>query len=232
MRGLIWLLVVLMLLLIGNIIAYSASEEYRFFLKKLKYPEEVVYEDTNTVDDSERYISIWGDSSSGWGLRAQDDIESNSIEGMTFLDALSGKQVIKKDTRELPDTSASEEYFLWLFSTFNPGKLETYSNTFGITTEYPDPYHEWYSAGVSIYAFSTKTYDEVRNIFLAISYDASFELNEVNNFGQRSLYINLDEAIDDNHVRIVLEYENRVFWLKIRKDRYNEVKEILSALSV
>jgi len=40
-----------MLLLIGNIIAYSASEEYRFFLKKLKYSEDVVYEDENKVDD-------------------------------------------------------------------------------------------------------------------------------------------------------------------------------------
>ena len=227
MRGLIWLLVVLMLLIIGNIIAYSASEEYRFFLKKLKYPEELVYEDTGLIDDSERLLG-W-DSSSWWSQRAV-DVEPSSTEWMTFLDALSGKQIIRKDEKALPDTTASEEYFLSLFSTFNPGKLETYSNVFGVTTEYPDPFHEWYSAGVSIYAFSTKSYDEVRNIFQAISFDASFELNEVDNFWERSLYINLDEAISDNHVRIVLEYENRAFWLKIRKDRYNEVKEILNAL--
>lgn len=44
MRNTIRFLVILLALLITNIVAYIGSEDYRFFLKKLKYQEEVVYD--------------------------------------------------------------------------------------------------------------------------------------------------------------------------------------------
>jgi len=64
---------------------------------------------------------------------------------MTFLDALSGKEVVEKTEKDLPPTTATEEYFVSLFASFYLDKLESYSNVFSITTEYPDPFHEWYS---------------------------------------------------------------------------------------
>jgi hypothetical protein len=41
-----------MFALIVNIITYSVSEDYRFFVKKIKYKEDVIYENTQNIDDS------------------------------------------------------------------------------------------------------------------------------------------------------------------------------------
>jgi len=43
-----------MFLLFVNIFAYIISEDYRFFLKKIKYQEEVVYDSGLIVDDTNR----------------------------------------------------------------------------------------------------------------------------------------------------------------------------------
>jgi hypothetical protein len=51
-----------MFLLFCNIFAYIVSEDYRFFLKKIKYQEEVVYDAGFKVDDTNRVKII--DSSS------------------------------------------------------------------------------------------------------------------------------------------------------------------------
>lgn len=61
MRYIISLLTCVMLLFIGNIIAYLTSEDYRFFLKKIKYSDDIVY-DQKTVDDTERYHLVEGEN--------------------------------------------------------------------------------------------------------------------------------------------------------------------------
>jgi hypothetical protein len=84
MRGIIIFLLMLMFLIAGNIGAYVMSEDYRFFLKKLKYKNEVVYEN-QIVDDQERLVIIDNPD--------VNDTENSQIivagEGITFLDALS-----------------------------------------------------------------------------------------------------------------------------------------------
>jgi hypothetical protein len=47
-----------MFALIANILAYSMSEDYRFFVKKIKYKQEVVYENTPEIDDSLRVTIV------------------------------------------------------------------------------------------------------------------------------------------------------------------------------
>lgn len=201
---------------------YAASEEYRFFLKKIKYQEELVYEWEDELRDIVE-VSSW-DSSTGWVSLAWD------TQNIKFLDELSADTLPESYKQELPEMQESEERMIQAFSSFELKKLETHTNIFGITTEYPDPYHEWYSAWVSVYVLSTKSYEEVKAIFEVLAFDLPYSINEVDNFGQQSLYINLDETYEDNYVRLVLEHENKAFWLKIRKDRYNEVKWILERL--
>lgn len=104
------------------------------------------------------------------------------------------------------------------------------SSLFGITTEYPDEYREYSNQHMSLYAFPTKSYREIQGIFEVLSYEVPYALNEVDNFGEGSFYINLDNAYDDNLVRLVLEYKNQAFWLKIKKDSYNIAKQILEEL--
>jgi hypothetical protein len=57
-----------------------------------------------------------------------------------------------------------------------------------------------------------------------------FSINEVNNFWEKSFYINLKEDMKDNYVRIVISKNGVDFWLKIKNDEYNKVKEILLKL--
>jgi hypothetical protein len=85
MRGAILILVLLIITLLGNIIAYSVSEDYRFFVKKIKYPQELAYEDQGQVNDSQRII-LYEDIPTEDASNVDTVIVSQ--EGFTFLDAL------------------------------------------------------------------------------------------------------------------------------------------------
>jgi hypothetical protein len=59
-----------------------------------------------------------------------------------------------------------------------------------------------------------------------LTYELPYTLNETNSFASKSLFINLADSVDDWEVRILWETESVSFWLKIKKDSYNTVKEI------
>lgn len=229
MRGAILLLVALMLALLGNIIAYSVSEDYRFFVKKIKYKQEVVYETIGTIDDSQRIILVEND------IDEPSNNTGNVIisgEWFTFLDALGIKERKWEEDENLPDLTMTEQEILEklqekfvLWESISPTSL------FDITTEYPDKYHEYSNKHVSLYIFSTKSYQQVYNIFDVLTYELPYTLNQTNNFGEKSFYINLEGVYADEKVRIVFQYQNKTFWLKIKKDSYNIVKQILDELN-
>jgi hypothetical protein len=52
----------------------------------------------------------------------------------------------------------------------------------------------------------------------------------LNNFWDNSFYINLNDDINDNIVRIVVSNKWVVFWLKMKKNEYNLIKEKLNTL--
>lgn len=211
---------------------YSVSEDYRFFLKKLKYSEDVVYDETLKIDDIERIELVTSSDDD----TAPDDIDETqtttiSSEGMKFLDILSGeKEILEEET--IPELNEREVAFVDAFEKrFVLSESESLSSLFDITTEYPDDYYEFSNKHISVYVFPTKSYEEVKKIFEVLEYELPYQMNEVNNFGDKSLYINLDDAYADGVIRMILEYKNRAFWLKIKKDNYNTVKEILNELS-
>ena len=208
--------------MICNILAYSLSEDYRFFLKKIKYKEEIVY--TNWSVDDEDHIEIIDTTNT---IVKEGEKKYIPKEGFTFLDALSWRDVISRNTEELEELTKDEEKFLELFSDFKLQELEEKTSLFDITTEYPDQYYEFYTRDISLYIFPSKNYKEVKSIFEVLAFELPYTVNEVNNFWEASFYINLDKSHDDGVVRIVLQSKKRVFWLKIKKDRYNSVKRIL-----
>lgn len=229
MRIIIIFLLTIMLILICNIFAYIFSDDYRFFLKKIKYNQEIVY-DSIEIDDSEKYKIIETDSISGDVIVWTVEIPEEEIK---FLDVLSWKtQQEEEDT--LPELFSSEQKILDMFRTkfvlSEVSSIET--PLMELSSEYPDLYREYQNNHLSLYMFPTKSYDEVVNIFEVLRYELPFTLNKVNNFASASLYINLMENFSDWKIRILFEYENMVFWLKIKKDSYNSAKEILEALSL
>ncbi len=230
MRYIISLLLFLILLLWANIFAYIVSEDYRFFVKKIKYKQEIVYENNGNIDDSERIIIVEENNNTITDF-SPDSIATTSTEGFTFLDVLSGESLEKKEDKALRDLTRDEISFIAEFEKkFVLEKRQSFSSLFDITTEYPDDYHEYANKHISIYVFPTKNYDEIYNIFDVLRYEVPYTLNETNNFWDKSFYINLDEVYRDGIVRIVLESQNTVFWLKIKKDNYNTVKKILEEL--
>lgn len=226
MRGIILSLLLLMLILAWNVFAYILSDDYKFFLKKIKYQDEIVYQWSWEIDDREQLIII--DNPDSW------DVEQAQIivpQDITFLEALSWKRE-NIDSNRLPNITPQEELILDLLrENFVLRESEEIGESlFGITDEYPDEYREYNNAHMSFYMFSSKRYDAVKKIFEVLTFDLPISLNEVNNIGDKSFFINMQEAYDDGLVRIVFEYENYAFWLKIKKDNYNRIKQALDEL--
>lgn len=187
-----------------------------------------MYDESLKIDDIERVEVV---SNSSYPI---DDENGVSVweEGITFLDILSSeREKIQEET--IPELNEDEKTFIEAFEKrFVLSKSESLSSLFDITTEYPDEYYDFSNKHLSVYVFPTKNYDEVKKIFEVLKYELPYQINEVNNFWEKSLYINLNDAYTDGLVRIILEYKNRAFWLKIKKDNYNTVKEILEGLSL
>jgi len=217
MRRIIIFIIFLIAIFIVNLIFYFLSSDYRFFLKKIKNPDEIVYledkvyDDTldNTVLDDVEIINTDKNNEKIFELKEND-----------WIVTLKEEVVLWKNYRDI----------LNLFSIYKLNKLEVNSNLFDITDEYPDNYFEYYSKDLTVYLFPTKNYDDLYNIFDVLSKELPFTLNEVNNFWDRSFYINLDKDIQDRFVRVVISNNGIVFWLKIKKTEYSLVKEKLNSL--
>lgn len=52
----------------------------------------------------------------------------------------------------------------------------------GITTEFPDPYYQWYSEEVELYIFPLSTYGETKKVIEVLQYELPYTLNVTNDF--------------------------------------------------
>lgn len=217
MRKIIIFIIFLISLFIVNLIFYFLSDDYRFFIKKIKNPDNIVYLDNKTYDDTsdnkilENAEIVNTDKNNEKIFKLKDD---------TWKVELKNKVVLWKSYKEI----------LNLFSIYKLNKLEVNSNLFDITDEYPDNYFEYYSKDLTVYFFPTKTYSEVFDIFDVLSKELPFWLNETNTFWNNSFYINLNKDIQDSFVRVIISYNGIVFWLKIKKTEYSLIKEKLNSL--
>lgn len=197
----------------------------------MKYTQDVVYSD-EPVDDTKRYDFTSQNSLAGWEPVVW--VEKIQEPG-TFLDILSWdtSNILLWDTRELWVLLSSEIKVLEAFEESFILQEEEFDDSmllYGIIDEYPDLYHHYKNSHMSLYMFSTKSYSDVKKIFTLLAPDSPFSMNQVDNFWSASLYLNLEDTSDDGEVRILFEYENMAFWLKIKKDRYNIAKNILESL--
>ena len=153
------------------------SEDYRFFLKKLEYQDEVVYDTKVEVNDTNKMTII--------DVTPQGIIKNQSVQttgtGFTFLDNQSEKKEVKAQ-QVLPELTSDRKTFLELFSDYNLIQQLDHSSLFGLTSQYPDPYYEYTSPELTVYIFPTKTYSEVKKIFEVLEFETPFTLNETNSF--------------------------------------------------
>lgn len=226
-------LFLILAIFILNIVFYFVSDDYRFFLEKLKYKDKTVYiDDIKITDeyDNEEKERIKNDS--------KKEVEEQLIKE---LDDPSVAKIEVNTDYELSknDSNIKTETILWsnyknVLNAFKEKyvlkNIEVNSKLFELTDEYPDYYYEYYSNVLTIYFFPSKSYTDVYDIFNYLKDSSPFTLKEVNNFWEKSFYINLKEEINDNYIRLVISKNGITFWLKIKKDEYNNIKEILLKL--
>lgn len=232
MKRIIIFIIFLITIFIVNILFYYLSSDYRIFLKKIKNKEwdielqEKSFYD-NKIDDE---ININND------LNIEDEIDL--IDNEIWLSTKNEELFEKKDEKTWI-VEFKNEVTLWknyleildLFSNYDLNKLEFNSSLFDITNEYPDNYFEYYSKDLTLYLFPTKTYNEILDIFNILKDELPFDINEVNNFWDKSFFLNLDNDIQDRFIRIVITNKWIVFWLKIKRTNYDEVKNKLNSLT-
>jgi hypothetical protein len=222
MRNVIWFIVFLIFTFFVNVVFFYVSEDYRNFLKWFK-SEEIVKEVWE-----EKPIQV---------QRDDDILEIVKEDDLTTI-APNNKNEEIFTQKEDNKVEVKKEIVLWrnyrdilkLFTNYDLKELEINTALFDITTEYPDNYIEYYSKGLTIYFFPTRSYNEIYDMFKVLEYEFPFKINPINNFWDNSFYINLNNDIDDNIIRIVVSNKWITFWLKIKKNEYNLVKEKLNTL--
>lgn len=222
MRKIIGFIIFLIIIFVVNLVFYFLSDDYRFFLKKIKDTNQVVYLEDKVINDE---VAISKE-------------EEKILEWAEVVEASTKNEEIFETKEDSWNKVLKNEVTLWknyqtiikLFSIYDLNKLEMNSNLFDLTDEYPDNYFEYYSKDLILYLFPTKTYSEIYDIFSVLDDELPFTINEVNNFWDNSFYINLNENIEDRFVRLIISNKWVVFGLKIKKTEYNLVKDKLNSL--
>ncbi len=241
MRNTILFIIFLIFSFLINVIFYYISADYRFFLKNLKKNELTIeeqsdflnddfsYNTKNVVENEDDKISDEIEKSEIDDIKLDDNIEivkTSNENNLIFSDDKDNKVKIKNNV------SLWKNYkdILDIFSNYDLQALELNTNLFDITDEYPDNYLEYYSKELTLYFFPTKTYKEVYDIFSVLEFELPFKMNAANSFWEESFFVNLNQDISDNFVRVVISHKWVVFWLKIKKNEYNLIKEKLNTL--
>lgn len=231
-RKILYILSLFLVLFVWNIGLYQYNEDYRFLLKKFKYKEDAqVIEDAQINDDYTLWEIDVGNTikSSTGGNQVLTQLDETAKEDYK---SFTGADLVKKNPQneEQLELSTEGKKLLELIGEGKITRVENHASLFDMTTEYPDNYLEYSSEDLTMYFFPTKSYDQIIDIFYAISQGLPFSLNKNDAFGEKSFYINISKDFQDEYVRLVVLYKKEVFWLKIKKDYYNDVKKSLMLL--
>jgi len=225
-----------------NIIFYIISDDYRYFLQSLKQENKYDINDDFKIDlnsividkqidkKNEDSIFAWL-SRDFWNKKREKQENKKNIKKnyKTNIEKQKKEQkvVFTQKVEELKITKFEKE-ILEKLKKFDLKQIKEHRRLFDLTNEYPDKYFEYSNnKDFTLYIFWNKNFDDIKDIFEVLTYELPFSLNQVNNFWEKSFYINLDPLFDDNYVRIVIKKSSRVFWLKIKKELYNKIKNDL-----
>lgn len=244
------LIFLLVTIFIVHLFLYYFFPAYGDYFKNIKYDWKKNSEKVNEVEviDNKEKIIKWV-STYTWSkfiipdINNNTEVEDNLKENNVEIETENDKNIENKTSLDDENNTDSTNEIInddWkqdvldLFKDFDLEEKEKNKNSslFWLTNEYPYDYEEYYSQDkkMTLYVFKDKPYEDILNIFDVISYNLYFKIKKVNNFWDKSFFINLDSDLDDNYVRFIFSYKNNNFWLKIKKDWYNEVKTIMKSI--
>lgn len=217
MKKIIYSIIALVLAFLLNIWLYFYSESYSFFLKKLKYWDELIQNESQNITDNYSFTPQKNEC---------------TCESVKYLNCQNNSDIQKENI--LPQINTLSWELNELFTHFDKNtlvekKFDEYYQIFNITDEYPTEYKTFTNENFELYLFNSWKFDDLYNLFDVLSKDQNvinkFSLNKSNNFWKQSFYINT--KIDDWYARVVVSNWKILFWLKVKKWYYNVIKPIL-----
>ena len=244
----IYIMSLILVWFILNIFFYLLSDNYRYFLQSLKYDDVRDYKINDEfkieiLDLKKDEVKPVKDNLFSW-LSDNFWEETKKIEPEITIKNSNDEIAVEKkedyeeleeksefiNTREEIKLTNIENNILQSFKSYDLKQVDLHPRLFDLTWEYPDKYFEYYTKDINLYFFWNKSYSDLVDIFTVLTYELPFSVNEVNNFWNKSFYINLDDLFEDEYIRIVLEKSNKTFWLKIKKQLYEQIKNDLSVV--
>jgi len=233
MKKIIYIISLLLIIFVFNIFFYIWNDNYNFFIKNLKHGEKILDEKIYDINDNNNILDKLPDNSCECNCdKIVLDKCENIIWNEVINEVLQQEEILLNKLEEKEEVDITESYsgeinkILSYFSKtkLNLKKYDEYNEIFWITNEYSNEYITYTNENIELYIFPWAWFDDVYNFFDILSTDLKYTLNKTNNFWDKSFFINgFDEKI-----KIIVESENILFWLKIKKDYYNEVKKILN----
>lgn len=227
-RTIIYYLYAWFFLLALNIWGYYGSSAYRNFIDTLKYGDTpMVTDEITPAQEKIKSFSTWVISMT-WTTAFPWKKTIVSASGSTnATGSMSWIWTTGTMSGGVLSLSPEEEVVLNAFKDYKLKRLLVHPSLFDMTTEFPDDYFEYYSENLTLYIFPTKNYKETVSIFEAFATELPFLLNKTDSIGTNSFFINVKPEFQDDYVRIVFEYKQKVFWLKIKKDEYNTARNVI-----
>lgn len=247
MKKIVYTIFSISFIFILNIFFFYYSNSYSYFLKNLKNNNENKKDLSNLITD-DYMLNNLNQPSIPCIDNTNKEIENNQNNiNNEIIDILNDNNKVietiippKVDENQILIKKLKswevDEKNLKLLSNFKEFNLKLndyndYYELFDLTIEYPKPYLTYLNnnSNLDLYIFIDDTFDNIYNTFNYLSWneEKKFSLNKTNNFGDKSFFINLE---NDNFVRLVIEKNNLLFWLKLKKEYYNNIKNILNNL--
>ncbi len=219
-----------------NIDNYEVNDKFKIEILNLEKEE---YEENNNNLFSWLSDNFWESKENKKDIKIENQKTLDSENNKTIQEKKVKEEKVEKDienkvefidSREEIKLTNIENEILKKFNKYDLKQVDLHPRLFDLTWEYPDKYFEYYAKDLNLYFFGNKTYLDLKDIFNVLTYELPFSINEVNNFWTSSFYINLDTLFEDDYIRIVIEKSNRTFWLKIKKQLYEQIKNDLSVI--
>lgn len=231
MKKVIYSFLFLLVIFIINIFSYFFVKDYQIFLKSLKYWDDYLTQnkDPNEVFFTDEVVtSTWTCSCEEKDNKNSDNKNENIFTSNEKKDSNIVSNTVDDDLQKTFSWVINQT--LEIFWSGSWLKLKNYSadyKIFWITDEYPKKYLTYTNQKFELYIFVEDEYDNLYNVFSFLWNELAFELNKTNTFWNRSFFINNSQK---NQINIIVKHSNKLFWIKLDKKYYPEIKKFFKDL--
>lgn len=229
MKKVVYAISLFSVLLLLNIVLTLWSSGYQEFLREVKYGNTVGEDYLDSVTDELRLnhalpcVVEPSQETSLSPLPQEEVVDSGSV----IPSEEPKKEVFPSESERNHIESLMRHFSKYMFT---PQAYNEYFQIFGITDEYPEKYVSYTFDGGELYFFPKSNLWQLKNIFQIVGQTSfqKYEINQVNLFRNETFFLNVTPQ--DEFIRVVMQGENILFWLKIKKQYYSDIKSILLTL--